>query len=621
MIYKESTFSSFDSTGVPLMGVIDPSSPFDGLEKTAGIHPEVLKFKQMLEPEPNKTYVQILALGAGDFYGPNLNNDHFPWAGLSHDHSSTPHPYLHGYKTFLNAHSFAHHVNKDPAKSYGDVILSALNHKMKRVELIVSIDHERCERNGGRNTLQKINDGEYPATSMGCRVPYDVCSICGNKARFRSEYCEHMRQMPGKIMRDGRKVFVYNHYPRFFDISFVFIGADRTSFVLEKIASGSGIFVPSRYSELQEKTASTRLGKSLRKGAGVRQKSNRIRVKRKVSRQRKLTPKLMTFSKLETSRKRGLQPSPPMYSGDFLATRSMSPMMQVTAKGNGILALDHDAAKGNGPDVFLDRRLSFSKESSLKMAEAEKISEIFKRVNSLPMGRAVPMRVGREAMIPDDILDQMASRGDLPSTLGGLGAAGIALRPREFQRMYLKSRGDHDLAHSLRSSNRVFSPGIKGNLGTMRISVMGRAPSSLMSLIAPLLRERSSITPVAIRRVSVISNRPLVKEGHYVDDPALDEISAAYDSYRTNLALESEELMKVAMNTPEVMNMIREERGGDYNDTHGLMQALCLLPVLYFATAYQESVCHCGMSSLEFALCFAKKNPEITKYISSLLAK
>ena len=66
MIYKESTFSSFADNGMPLMGVIDPSSPFDPLEKTAGIHPEVLKFKQMLEPEPNKTYVHILALGAGD---------------------------------------------------------------------------------------------------------------------------------------------------------------------------------------------------------------------------------------------------------------------------------------------------------------------------------------------------------------------------------------------------------------------------------------------------------------------------------------------------------------------------------------------------------------------------
>lgn len=618
MIYKESTFSSFRPDGTPLMGVIDPSSPFE-LEKTAGIHPEVLKFKQMLEPEPDKTYVHILALGAGDFYGPNLNNDHFPWAGLSHDHSTTPHPYLHGHKTFLNAHSFAHHVNKDPAKSYGDVILSTLNHKMKRVELVVAIDHERCEKNGGKNTLQKIHEGQYPATSMGCRVPYDVCSICGNKARFRSEYCVHMRQMPGKIYPDGRKVFVYNHYPRFFDISFVFIGADRTSFVLEKIASGSGIFVPDSYGEHhQEKTASTRYGKSLRSGAGIRQKNTRMRIKRKVSRQKKLTPKLMTFSKLETARKKGSIPNPPMLGGNFLASNSMNPGSSVFLRSSGAMAINQDA-KG-GADVFMSRTVDRNAIEKVSSLEAEKLADIFKQVNSLPMGRAVPMRVGREAMIPDDILDHMADRGDLPSTLGGLGIAGIALRPREFQRMFLRSRGDHELAHSLRESGRVFRPGVQGNVKAIKISIMGRAPSSLMNVLGPLLAERSSITPVALRKSTSISARPLVKEGMYVEDDVLDDVARAYDSYRTNLALSAESMMKAAMHTPEIMHMISRERGGDYSSDSGLMEALSILPVLYFATAYKESVCHCGMTPIEFALKFAQCNPSIAKYISTRLA-
>ena len=105
------------------------------------------------------------------------------------------------------------------------------------------------------------------------------------------------------------------------------------------------------------------------------------------------------------------------------------------------------------------------------------------------------------------------------------------------------------------------------------------------------------------------NRRPLVKEGHYVYDPRLDETSAAYDSYRTNLALESEELMKTAMHTPEIMNMIREERGGDYSNTDG-HSAVTFTPVLYFATAYKESVCHCGMTPVEFAMCFVEKKPE-----------
>jgi hypothetical protein len=489
---------------------------------------------------------------------------------------------------------------------------------MKRVELVVAIDHERCEKNGGKNTLQKIHDGEYPATSMGCRVPYDVCSICENKARFRSEYCEHMRQMPGKIFPDGRKVFVYNHYPRFFDISFVFIGADRTSFVLEKIASGSGIFVPDNYGEFHEKTASTRLGKSLRKGAGIRQKNNRIRLKKKVARQQKLTPKLMTFGKLESARKRSTIPKRPQFGGSFLATNSMDPSSSVFLRSSGAMAINHDAQ--GGPDVFMSRTIDRNSIEKVSSLEAEKLADIFKQVNSLPMGRAVPMRVGREAMIPDDILDHMASRGDLPSTLGGLGIAGIALRPREFQRVYLKSRGDHELAHSLRESGRVFRPGVPGNVRSIQISVMGRAPASLMSVLGPLLAERSSITPIALRRSTSISARPLVKEGMYVEDGVLDDVAMAYDSYRTNLALSAESMMKAAMHTPEIMHMISKERGGEYTSSGGLMEALSLLPVLYFATAYKESVCHCGMTPIEFALKFAQCNPSIAKYISTRLA-
>lgn len=46
------------------------------------------------------------------------------------------------------------------------------------------------------------------------------------------DYCPCMLTMKGKILPDGRKVFVYNDFPRFFDISFVWIGADRTARVM-----------------------------------------------------------------------------------------------------------------------------------------------------------------------------------------------------------------------------------------------------------------------------------------------------------------------------------------------------------------------------------------------------
>ena len=607
-MYKESTFSSYAPNGEPLMHVLNSVGSYGGLEKVAGIHPEVLKFKQMLEPEPNKTYVHILALGAGDYYGANLNNDYFPWAGLSHDLSTTPHKFPHGYKTFLNAHSFAHHVNKDPAKSYGDVILSTLNHKMKRVELVVAIDHERCEKNGGAKTLQKIHDGQYPSTSMGCRVPYDTCSICGNHAKTRAQYCDHMKLMPGKIYEDGRKVFVYNDYPRFFDISFVFIGADRTSFVLEKIANKQGIFVPSEYADI-EKTAGARLGKSLRGAAGVKQKNTHMRVKRKI-RQKKLTIKPITFGKLNTSIKKGKKTK-----GSNLAIHSFKPNRQLTFNSGPFISINEDA-KGKTETVL-------SKVSALKHAEHSKLSEIFKRVNSLPMGRAVPMRVGRENDIPNELLDGLACRSDMGSTLGDMGSAGIILKPREFQRMSLVHAGRRDLASKLHSEGRVFrptqhSPGIRR---VIKIRISPRPSSEVMESLKPILEERSSLGPIGIRRVRVLAVRNPNRMHVPTADPMLDKLSSAYNGYREDMLLNLEDMTRSALHSPEIIDTISSLRGeSKYSIGDDEIHALCMLPLAYFSQAYWEQVSQGCMTDIEFVKLFTRKNPKIAKYLASRVA-
>lgn len=591
MITKYSSFASYTPFGDPLMSVINGSSSVGGLEKTAGCHPEILKFKHMLQPEPDKTYVHILALGAGDYYGPNLNNDYFNWSGLAHDCTTTPHQHLHGYKTFLNAHSFAHHVNKDPAKSYGDVILSVLNNGMKRVELIVAIDHARCERNGGKDILQKIHDGQYPATSMGCRVPYDECSICGNKAKTREEYCEHMKSMPGKILDDGRKVFVYNQFPRFFDISFVFIGADRTSFVLEKVANREGIFVPPEYGQIKE--SSTRLSKLLRAQTGLRQDSLQIKIRHKVQKQQRMTPKLLTFGKTQKLLSDPQQSQLTMTSGPLIFTQSPSTSMGAISKS---------AAAEIG-----------------KFADAEKLSEIFKRVNSLPMGRAVPLREGREDEIPDEVLDMLASRGDPSGTLGGLGSAGIALRPPEFQRFMLRSHGRPDMAEQLRGVTFRPHAGPPSGFG---VRTLDRAPGSIFSALGPYLEERSTLSPVAVRRITIISARPPSPMGlPTMSHPVLDKLSSAYDSYRTSLLMQSEGLMKAAYHTPEIMSMVNDVRGVPFEGGQDVIHALSMIPIAYFTNAYWDRRCGCGMSDEEFVAEFVRCNPELAKYLAKCVAR
>lgn len=61
----------------------------------------------------------------------------------------------------------------------------------------------------------------------------------------RADYCEHALCQMNRILPDGRKVFVHNPYANFFDISGVFIGADKTAKGLYKIAAPPIYSIPS----------------------------------------------------------------------------------------------------------------------------------------------------------------------------------------------------------------------------------------------------------------------------------------------------------------------------------------------------------------------------------------
>jgi len=199
------------------------------LEKTASqYHPTIASYINSAKPIKGKTQILLTALGAGEFWGNNVNGDYFPEAALAHEGPD------YGYKTFETmAKVYKHHINKDPTAAYGDVALSVYNPAFHRVELIVMLDNKRAP-----DIVERIESGDYPDWSMGCRVPYDVCSICGNKAPTRKQYCEHLRYYIGKIHpTTGKMAYAINTMPKFFDISQVLIGADRIAKTHRKVAS------------------------------------------------------------------------------------------------------------------------------------------------------------------------------------------------------------------------------------------------------------------------------------------------------------------------------------------------------------------------------------------------
>lgn len=75
--------------------------------------------------------------------------------------------------------------------------------------------------------------------SHNCKVAYDVCSGCGNKAKSRKYYCTEktckyggLKENIGRTYDDGHILRAFNPEPQFFDISLVTVPADRIAYAL-----------------------------------------------------------------------------------------------------------------------------------------------------------------------------------------------------------------------------------------------------------------------------------------------------------------------------------------------------------------------------------------------------
>ena len=493
---KVSTFSARNELGytaVPLFGKADQE-----FEKTASAYllPPVLSYIEGLRPRKSSQYVLVNALGAGEYFGSNINGDHFPEAALIHaPPGATGNPLVdravakqaqYGYLTFYNAHPFAHHRNKDPSRAYGEVELSLWNDTMKRVELVVRIDYEKCQQFGGTAVWDKLKAGQFPDVSMGSKVPYDTSSITLDWKKYREaqatfdpkkdrhpgvavlEYHKRLKAKDGvgvrgvsitrddydewctkhmnKILPDGRKVFVYNDYPRFFDISFVFIGADRTAKTLVYIA-------------------------------------------------------------------RENQPSEPSAKvAHVLGYREVEELVLLKTA-----------------QVEDEWTVALTKGAEEKKGEIEK--EV---VPDQLAAKAVPLLTKNEPPLPPEIQDLLAA---LPQdeALSSTAGMGIVLRPSEFQRITLIRMGCRPLADQLERHNVVF-PQTAPDSGDLGLDPSKFLPS-IGRLLAPFMGLRSALGPFIEKRVTILSSSPKKEVGPPSSHPSelLRKIGSAYGAYRAQL--------------------------------------------------------------------------------------
>lgn len=440
--------------------------PGPQLVKTASgeLSPEIQKAIGAVKPSSGKVYILVNALGAGEYYGSNYNADYFSEKDLCPPDGRT----ASGYKTFLNAGIYRNHVNKDKEKSIGKVICAAYNHVMHRVELLIEIDETACEKQGHSDLFSRLQSGEKPAVSMGARVAFDVCRICGHKSKTRADYCNHCKDQLGQVLPDGRKVCVDNPDPVFFDLSIVVVGADRTSYVMMKVAS-RGASAPSSALAAEE--------------AGLTSPAARLLRLAKVASQAK-------------------------------------------------------AASVN------------------KQAKIEK---------ELPALSAKIMRDydGAEPDIPRSILDRLGAHHRVEESLAATTAAGVVLKPREFQRIILVRMGERDLADSLDRSNCCFcgSGEVDRSVGMDR---GGAGVFDLVQSLLPLISSRSGFMPALAPRVAVIKlgSPQLRTPPRPIRTPLLDKIAAAYNGYREHV-LENVDAL-VANVTSRDVSLLSAIGGGSF---------------------------------------------------------
>ena len=229
--------------GVPISRIVDVHRrgvDSDWMQKRAAV---LTKDIADIRPEKGHSFIHLVTMGAQEFYGSNRNGDGFNEKSAKW-HAFDPKPggpkslILDGgleqyHPTFLKyAHVYKDHVNKDPKLASGKVIAEAYNPEMHRGELIVKVANSKWAPE-----LARMDNGEDIPFSMSCKVPYDICTACLNKAANRKEYCEHLKKEMSHVKEAGDQVFAINDRPMFFDISGVFRPADRIAYGIQKVAS------------------------------------------------------------------------------------------------------------------------------------------------------------------------------------------------------------------------------------------------------------------------------------------------------------------------------------------------------------------------------------------------
>lgn len=178
--------------------------------------------KYNLEVKDDNTYVVGVAS-----HNSNRNGDTFFEKDCINNHN-----------TFVKADRAVNrnHKNKKSDPKYGNIKAAGYNSKMKRIELVLGLDDDKCS-----DILHKIAKGEDTCWSMAAKISHDSCSKCGHKSyNGTTDRCDCIKHQLGEITKEGKEIKMINPNPNWFEISAVGRPADRLGYTL-KYASEANV--------------------------------------------------------------------------------------------------------------------------------------------------------------------------------------------------------------------------------------------------------------------------------------------------------------------------------------------------------------------------------------------
>ena len=621
-----------DERGDPLTYLLTPGRM---IKTASAVHPLISQFAENVPRDDGQLHVLLNAMGAAEYYGQNINNDLFDeynrWADVDEPVIKRAHLCLPnsgpqwGYKTFEHyAHAFAHHANKDPEKGFGHVKLAVWNDPMKRVELVVCIDREKAAMVGAQDVVDQLDRGEHPDWSMGAKVPWDRCTCHGDCpetydrmrralrdypnmepgkaiklahkqspipgiALTRNEYCGLMKTAAGSVRPDGVQVGVHNDFPRFFDISRVYIGADRIAKTispdLTKVANGDMM------AWLRDNPVEEHLKRNPHCGC---QKCQRYRARK--------------AGKPAPKKKAGFHKTAAVYTREALRARGPT-AAQLEDRLRRVL--------GNPP---YDKEKRADQEKQLPLQQ----KGLIERMSRIRSG--LKKFDSREPDLPTKTLDNMG--GSIPKALGTSSMMGIVLKPHEFQRIILIGIGKRPLADDLDRAGNVFSQQGAGCDKSLPVDPFDTSPSLIKSLLGHM-GDRSGYAPCLCCRISKTMARSAGRDRAEIKHPLLDKLASAYAGYRENLLAVVPQAASCATNEPVVAQALLQH---DLLDDFGGMAKTAIsskaldtaliagvLPLTYFLAGHVRKKRERG-EDLGMMQKFVDDHPVLTAMLLSGLA-